>query len=108
MLNVRKMRTFFEPRERGRRALAVIRRGLRRGYRLAGSSRSPLSPLLRLPAIEQARQRLNTGTANEADVVEVLGLLQAAGGSAWLVGGWATDALLGEQTRAPADLDLAI
>jgi lincosamide nucleotidyltransferase A/C/D/E len=108
MLNVRKVRTFFEPRDRGRRALAVLRRGLRRAYRVAGSPRSPLSPLLRLPAVEQARQRLNTGTVNEADVVEVLALLQGAGVSAWVVGGWATDALLGQQTRAHGDLDLAI
>jgi lincosamide nucleotidyltransferase A/C/D/E len=86
----------------------VGRRALRRAYRLAGSSRSPLSPLLRLSAIEQARQRLNAGTVSATDVVEVLRWLQAAGVRAWLVGGWAADALLGQQTRAHADVDLAI
>jgi lincosamide nucleotidyltransferase A/C/D/E len=108
MLNVSILWTSTEPGARGRRALAVVRRASRRAYRLAGSSRSPLSPLLRLPAIEQVRQRLNTGTVNATDVVEVLALLGAAGVRACLVGGWATDAILGRHTRAHADLDLAI
>jgi lincosamide nucleotidyltransferase A/C/D/E len=107
------MRTFSgqPPPERGarrRQRLALLRRALRRAYRLAGSSRSPLSPLLRLSAIEQFRQRLNAGTLRDADVVEVLASLRDAGVRAWLVGGWAADALLGEQTRTHADIDLAI
>lgn len=38
----------------------------------------------------------------------VLDQLAAAGIDAWVDGGWAVDALLGEQTRPHADLDLAI
>jgi lincosamide nucleotidyltransferase A/C/D/E len=91
-----------------RQALALARRVLRRAYQLAASSRSPLSPLLRMTAIENARQRLNAGTVWDTDVVEVLAYLQAAGVRAWLVGGWATDAVLGQKTRDHADLDLAI
>src|SRR6202035_4200358 len=108
MFNASILWTSTEQGARGRRALALVRRALRRAYRIAGSSRSPLSPLLRLPAIEQARQRLNTGTVNATDAVEVLTLLQAAGVRACLVGGWATDAILGRHTRAHADIDLAI
>jgi lincosamide nucleotidyltransferase A/C/D/E len=91
-----------------RQAVALVRRGLRSAYKLAGSPRSPLSPLLRLPAIEKARQRLNEGEVSAADVVEMLACLRDAGVRAWLVGGWATDALLGQQTRAHEDVDLAI
>jgi lincosamide nucleotidyltransferase A/C/D/E len=47
-------------------------------------------------------------TARAADVLRVLDLLDAAGIEAWLDGGWAVDALLGEQTREHNDLDLAI
>lgn len=43
-----------------------------------------------------------------ADVVEVLDLLDGAGVPAWLDGGWAVDALLGEPTRPHDDLDLAV
>ncbi len=42
------------------------------------------------------------------DVVEVLDRLDDAGIDAWLDGGWAVDALLGEQTRPHADLDLIV
>jgi hypothetical protein len=35
------------------------------------------------------------------DVVEILDRLDAAGVEAWLDGGWAVDAVLGEQTRPP-------
>jgi lincosamide nucleotidyltransferase A/C/D/E len=42
------------------------------------------------------------------DVGEVLGRLAGAGIDAWLDGGWAVDALLGEQTRAHDDLDLIV
>jgi lincosamide nucleotidyltransferase A/C/D/E len=43
-----------------------------------------------------------------ADVVEIIGLLRSAGVATWLAGGWACDALLGEQTRVHADLDLLV
>ncbi len=42
------------------------------------------------------------------DVLELLDLFEAAGVGAWLNGGWGVDALLGEQTRAHEDLDIAI
>lgn len=42
------------------------------------------------------------------DVVEILDRLDAAGVETWLDGGWAVDALLGEQTRPHADLDLIV
>ncbi len=40
------------------------------------------------------------------DVVEVLNTLEDAGIDVWLDGGWAVDALVGEQTRDHDDLDL--
>jgi hypothetical protein len=43
-----------------------------------------------------------------ADVIQVLDRLDGAGVTAWLDGGWGVDALIGEQTRAHEDLDLAI
>ena len=42
------------------------------------------------------------------DVSMVLERLDGAGVDAWLDGGWAVDAVLGEQTRAHADLDLIV
>ena len=42
------------------------------------------------------------------DVTRVLQRLDGAGVDAWLDGGWAVDAVLGEQTRAHADLDLIV
>ena len=42
------------------------------------------------------------------DVLEVLDALEAAGIAPWLDGGWAVDALLGEQTRDHDDLDLVV
>jgi len=42
------------------------------------------------------------------DVTMVLERLDGAGVDAWLDGGWAVDALIGEQTRAHADLDLIV
>lgn len=41
-----------------------------------------------------------------ARVLDLLAHLQTSGISAWLDGGWAVDALLGEQTREHDDLDL--
>jgi lincosamide nucleotidyltransferase A/C/D/E len=42
------------------------------------------------------------------DVVRLYDLLDAAGIAVWIDGGWSVDALLGEQTRDHADLDLAV
>lgn len=44
----------------------------------------------------------------ETDVVVVLDALHAVGLSGWLAGGWAIDALVGEQTRRHGDLDLVV
>jgi lincosamide nucleotidyltransferase A/C/D/E len=41
-----------------------------------------------------------------ARVLDILGCLEAQGINVWLDGGWAVDALLGEQTRPHDDLDL--
>jgi lincosamide nucleotidyltransferase A/C/D/E len=45
---------------------------------------------------------------NRDDVLDVLGRLDAAHIESWVDGGWGVDALLGEETRTPDDLDLAI
>lgn len=42
------------------------------------------------------------------DVVELVEMLGNEGVDVWLVGGWAVDALLGEQTRLHADADIVI
>lgn len=42
------------------------------------------------------------------DVLEILALLETAGVPVWVDGGWGVDALLGEQTRDHADLDIAV
>jgi lincosamide nucleotidyltransferase A/C/D/E len=42
------------------------------------------------------------------DVLEALAFLRAARIPVWVDGGWGVDALLGEQTRDHADLDLAV
>ncbi len=55
------------------------------------------------PMIEAHRQEFAA-----AEVVEVLDTLSAVGIDAWVDGGWGVDSLLGEQTRAHADLDLAL
>ena len=41
-------------------------------------------------------------------VLEVVAALREGGVDAWIAGGWAIDALVGEQTRAHRDLDLAV
>ena len=43
-----------------------------------------------------------------ADAARVLALLEDEGLACWVDGGWAADALLGEQTREHGDLDLAL
>lgn len=42
------------------------------------------------------------------DVWAVLDLFAAAGARAWIDGGWAVDACLGEQTRPHGDLDIVV
>ena len=51
------------------------------------------------------RPRINV---SDDDVVAILGVLDDGGIEAWVDGGWAVDALMGEQTRPHADLDLAV
>ena len=41
-------------------------------------------------------------------VIDAIATLRDAGVVAWIAGGWAVDALVGEQTRVHRDLDLAI
>ena len=43
-----------------------------------------------------------------ADVIDLYATLQKLGVEIWVDGGWGVDALLGEQTRAHGDLDIAI
>jgi lincosamide nucleotidyltransferase A/C/D/E len=45
---------------------------------------------------------------NEADVLDVLRRLDAAGVEWWIDGGWGVDALLGGETRPHDDLDLIV
>ena len=49
-----------------------------------------------------------TSPCTGADVLEIIGLLTSAGVDVWVDGGWGIDALLGEQTRPHADLDVAL
>jgi lincosamide nucleotidyltransferase A/C/D/E len=42
------------------------------------------------------------------DVLEFLDLAETLGIRVWLIGGWAVDACLGEQTRPHADLDIVL
>lgn len=48
------------------------------------------------------------GVLTAADVVQLVDLIEETGATVWLDGGWAVDALLGEQTREHADLDVAL
>lgn len=75
-------------------------------YRLV--ARSPAAPLLKLPRIERARRRVTATEMTGADVVKIVHLLTDAGIDTWLAGGWACDALLGQQTRFHADLDIVV
>jgi lincosamide nucleotidyltransferase A/C/D/E len=45
---------------------------------------------------------------SSTDALELIGLLENAGVTVWVDGGWGVDALLGEQTRPHDDLDVAI
>jgi lincosamide nucleotidyltransferase A/C/D/E len=44
----------------------------------------------------------------QEDVVDVIDALERAGVSVWVDGGWGVDALVGEETRPHADLDVAL
>jgi lincosamide nucleotidyltransferase A/C/D/E len=44
----------------------------------------------------------------QADLLEILEALDQTGVDYWLDGGWGVDALVGEQTRTHADLDLEV
>ena len=43
-----------------------------------------------------------------ADVIDLYAKLESLGIKIWIDGGWAVDALLGEQTRPHKDLDIAV
>jgi lincosamide nucleotidyltransferase A/C/D/E len=47
-------------------------------------------------------------TVTAEDVIDILDSLGAAGIDAWLDGGWAVDAVVGEQSRPHQDLDLIV
>lgn len=47
-------------------------------------------------------------TLTASDAVEIIGLLESAGVTVWVDGGWGVDALLDEQTRSHADLDIDV
>jgi DNA-binding response OmpR family regulator len=66
--------------------------------------RSPLAPLLRIPAVQRVKSRITYMPA--AQVLTVLDQVDAAGVQAWVAGGWGVDALAGRQTRRHYDLDL--
>jgi len=53
------------------------------------------------------RDRL-TGVMEAGDVLAVLDGLEAGAIPVWLDGGWGIDALIGEQTRPHADLDIVV
>ena len=56
------------------------------------------------PAPERERDAVIT----PAQVLAIYDALRAAGVRAWIDGGWCVEALLGEEARAHADLDLAV
>jgi lincosamide nucleotidyltransferase A/C/D/E len=52
--------------------------------------------------------RRHAAQVDSSQVLAVMDLLAAEGVVGWIDGGWGVDALLGEQTRQHADLDLAV
>src|SRR6266496_3049537 len=75
-------------------------------------SRPPRSTSRRCETEASHRPDLVLGTAElpltARDVIEVLDWLDAVGVAVWVDGGWGVDALVGEETRNHADLDLAL
>jgi lincosamide nucleotidyltransferase A/C/D/E len=86
--------------------LCAVYRVIRVMYRVI--ARSPAGPLLRVPVVERVHRRMTAPRVTCSDVVEIVRELSAAKVRMWLMGGWGCDALLGEQTRKHADLDLVI
>src|SRR4051812_10145173 len=61
--------------------------------------------------LEPAGVRTDVSTQGEMTALDVLKLyaeLEAHGIPIWIDGGWCVDALLGQQTRAHPDLDIAV
>src|SRR3989344_3452048 len=57
----------------------------------------------------ESQKKPDGPTITEAeDVVSLYRLLESESIEVWLDGGWAVDALLGEQTRSHADVDIVI
>jgi lincosamide nucleotidyltransferase A/C/D/E len=80
----------------------ALQRTMRTGYRIVAAT--PLRPILGTSVVRRLKRR---SLEMPADVVpSVLEALRAGGVSAWLVGGWGIDALVGEQTRRHRDLDV--
>jgi lincosamide nucleotidyltransferase A/C/D/E len=79
-------------------------RAARTGY--VGIERTPLAPLLRIPAVQRLKARITYMPASQ--VLALLGQLDAAGVHVWIAGGWGVDALAGRQNRRHYDLDLVI
>ncbi len=51
---------------------------------------------------------MNEESMSACDVVQIVEALQQAGVDVWLDGGWAVDALVGQQTREHEDLDVIV
>ena len=51
---------------------------------------------------------MNETAMRATDVLQVIAALERGGIAAWIAGGWAIDALVGQQTRPHRDLDLAV
>lgn len=71
-----------------------------------GAERSPLAPLIRLPAVQRLKSKITY--MPESRVLALMSALAAARVQCWVAGGWGVDALLGRQTRRHYDLDLVI
>lgn len=68
---------------------------------------SPMGGLLSSSPLRWLRRRM-IPSMGATDVLSVLDLLDQAGISCWLVGGWGVDALVGRQTRRHLDVDVAL
>ena len=86
---------------------AVLSRAQHTLWRLEDGS---LRPVLGNRYVMWLRTSITGGLAQmeEDEVFEVLDLLDRAGVSAWLVGGWGVDALLRYRSRRHSDLDLVV